>query len=225
MIKKIKTENLLDLKETIATTLFDEYLYPFEVLPHIKDYIIDLGKTLSLNEYDLVDKNIWISKKVKKIHPKATIDGPTIIGANTEIRPNAYIRGNVIIGDNCVIGNTTEIKNAILFNNVHAPHFNYIGDSILGYKAHLGAGVVLANLKSDESLIELKIDNCLIKTNLHKMGSIIGDNVEIGCNSTCSPGVIVGRNTNIYPLTLVRGYIEESSILKVIQSQELVKKR
>jgi len=163
MCEDIKTNKLLDLDKTIAKSLFEGCTYAFEVLPKIGEYIQSIGKSLSLDEYDLIDENIWISKKAK-VYTNATIAGPAIIGHNTEVRPSAWIRGNAIIGENCVVGNSTEIKNSILFNNVQVPHFNYIGDSILGYKAHFGAGSITSNVKADESLVTVKINNQVIET-------------------------------------------------------------
>lgn len=221
MYKDLEINQLLDLDKTIAKDLFKEYLYAFEVLTKIKDYVKILGESLSLDEYDLVDKNIWISKQAK-VHAQATIDGPAIIGHNTEVRPNAWIRGNVIIGEDCVIGNSTEIKNAILFDSVQVPHFNYIGDSILGYKAHFGAGSITSNVKSDKSLIKIKVNKQIIETKLHKFGAIIGDFAEIGCNAVLNPGTVIGRNSTIYPLTSVRGVVPAESILKMIQEQQYI---
>ncbi|MCL2354342.1 MAG: UDP-N-acetylglucosamine pyrophosphorylase [Oscillospiraceae bacterium] len=218
------TESLLDLEKTIAKPLFEKTLYPYEVLPNIKDYILLLGKTLSLSEYKLVNDNIWLSKTAK-IHQSSTIEGPAIIGHNTEVRPGAFIRGNVICGENCVIGNSTEIKNSILFNNVQVPHFNYIGDSVLGYKAHFGAGSITSNVKSDATLISIKIEDQIINTNLKKIGAIVGDYVEIGCNAILNPGTIIGRNSTIYPLSSIRGCVPENSILKLIQEQQVVSKK
>ena len=182
-------------------------------MPKIKDFIIELGNSLDLNEYNKIGENIWISKTAK-IAPTAFISGPTIIGNNTEIRHCAFIRGNAIVGDNCVVGNSTELKNVILFNNVQVPHYNYVGDSILGYKSHMGAGSITSNVKSDKQLVIVKNGDSKIETGLKKFGAMIGDNVEIGCGSVLNPGSVIGRNSNIYPLSSVRGVISSNSIYK-----------
>lgn len=201
-------KNLLNLEETIAKDLFNDVTYPYDVLPKLKDYILNKQKELDANEYEITD-DIYIHKSVN-VSDKATILGPTIIGANTQIRPNAYIRGSVIIGESCVIGNASEVKNSIIFNNSEVPHFNYVGDSILGYKSHLGAGVILANLKADGSNIVINS----INTGLRKIGSILGDYANIGCNSVLNPGTIIGRNSIVYPLSNVRGIINDNMIYK-----------
>ena len=201
--------SILDIDKTISRELFLDCTYYFEVLPKIKDYIVKLGNSLDKNKYKEIDTNIWIGQNVI-IDKLSTIIAPCIIGENTEIRPGAYLRGNVIIGDNCVIGNSVEVKNSIIFDNSQIPHFNYVGDSILGYHSHLGAGVILSNLKNDESNIVIRG----IDTNMIKLGSIIGNNVNIGSNSVLYPGTIIGCNTSIYPLTRVRGIIPSNSIMK-----------
>lgn len=209
---KIEINDLLDLDYTIARDIFFNIKYPYEALSKIGDYIIKLGNSLDKDKYLKIGNNIWVSKSCK-ISDKSVIIGPTIIDDNTEIRPGAYIRGKVIVGKNCVIGNSSELKNSIIFDNSQIPHFNYVGDSILGYHSHLGAGVIISNLKSDKSNIVIKgSDN--LETGLRKMGAIIGDYVEVGCNSVICPGSVIGRNTNIYPLTMVRGIIPENSIMK-----------
>ena len=210
---QIKIENLLNLDETIAKNIFQNCVYPWEVLPKIKDFVISLGNSLNKDEFNLVGENIWIHKTVV-IAKTASITGPCIIDEGTEIRHSAFIRGNVIIGKNSVIGNSTELKNTILFNNVQVPHYNYVGDSILGYKAHMGAGSIASNVKTDKTLIKVKYNNSIIETGLKKFGSIIGDNSEIGCGSVLNPGSIIGRNVNIYPLSSVRGIISKNSIYK-----------
>lgn len=216
-----KITNLYDLNETIAKDIFNNCTYPWEVLPNIKDFIIKLGNTLDLNEYKKIDDNIWIEKSAT-IAPTAYIHGPAIIGKNTEIRHCAYIRGNAIIGDNCVVGNSTELKNVILFNNVQVPHYNYVGDSILGHHSHMGAGSITSNVKSDKKLIIIKNEKTQIETGLKKIGAMIGDNVEIGCGSILNPGSVIGKNTNIYPLSSVRGVIPKNSIYK--KQNEIVSK-
>ena len=216
-----KITNLYDLNETIAKDIFNNCTYPWEALPNIKDFIIKLGNTLDLNEYKKIDDNIWIEKSAT-IAPTAYIHGPAIIGKNTEIRHCAYIRGNAIIGDNCVVGNSTELKNVILFNNVQVPHYNYVGDSILGHHSHMGAGSITSNVKSDKKLIIIKNEKTQIETGLKKIGAMIGDNVEIGCGSILNPGSVIGKNTNIYPLSSVRGVIPKNSIYK--KENEIVSK-
>lgn len=210
MLKEYK--KLFDINETQATKLFEECSHPWEVLPKIKGYIKVIINSLS-DEYEEVSENVFIHKTAI-ISESACIKGPTIIGAYTEVRHGSFIRGNVIIGQNCVIGNSTEIKNAILFNNVKCPHFNYVGDSILGEYSHIGAGVILSNVKSDNSSISVKFENKIIETNLRKFGAILGSHVEVGCNSVLCPGTIIFENTNIYPLTKVRGVIKEDRIVK-----------
>lgn len=211
MLKKY--DNLLNINRTICKELFISVAHPWEVLPKINSFILNNINKLDNNYYEL-SNNVWVHKTAK-ISDKATIIGPTIIGENTEIRPNAYIRGNAIIGKNCVIGNSTEVKNSIIFDNVQCPHFNYVGDSIMGEYSHIGAGVILSNVKSDKSNVLVKYDNGdVIKTNLKKFSSIIGDRVEVGCNSVLNPGTIIGENSVIYPLTMVRGVIESNTIVK-----------
>lgn len=209
---KIGVNDLLDLEHTISKDLFSNVRYPYEVINNIGDYIRALGGKLDKNKYKELGEDIWISNTAS-ISNMATIIGPCIIDDDVEVRPGAYIRGKVIIGKNSVVGNSCEIKNSIIFDNSQIPHFNYIGDSILGYHSHLGAGVIISNLKSDKSNVVIK-GEYNIETNMRKMGAIIGDNVEVGCNSVIVPGSIIGRNTSIYPLTMVRGVIPENSIIK-----------
>ena len=209
----VRITELFNFDETIAKNLLKEYTYPWEVLPHIKDYIIQIGNTLSEEEYDRPGENIWIAKNAV-VASTASVTGPCIIGMNAEIRHCAFIRGNAIVGDNAVVGNSTELKNVILFNGVQVPHYNYVGDSILGYKAHMGAGSITSNVKSDKTLIDVKNGNEVIHTGLKKMGAILGDYVEVGCGSILNPGSVIGPNTNIYPLSSVRGYVPGGSIYK-----------
>ena len=209
----LKTHELYDLSHTLARELLEACEYPWLALPKIKDLILSVGKTLSPDEYDLVGENVWIAKDAK-IAPSATLNGPAIIGHGTELRTGAFIRGSVIVGNDCVVGNSCELKNAILFDSVQVPHFNYIGDSILGYRSHTGAGAITSNVKSDKSLVKVKTDGEPMETGLKKFGAMLGDYVEVGCNSVLNPGTVIGRNTNIYPLSSVRGTIPPNSIFK-----------
>ena len=219
----MKIESLFNLEETIAKDLLQSEEYPWEVLPKIKDYILKIGPNLDKNIFNQVDDEVWIAKSAK-VAPTASIAGPTIIDENAEIRHCAFIRGKAIIGKNTVVGNSTELKNCILFNNVQVPHYNYIGDSILGYKAHMGAGSINSNIKSDKKNIQIKINATeQIETNLRKVGAFIGDEVEVGCNSVLNPGTIIGRKSIIYPLSCVRGIIPENSIYK--NKNEIVEKK
>lgn len=213
MLEKVQIINLLDLDKTISAEIFNGYKYPWEVLPHISEFIIKIGNALSQEKFHLYKKDVWIAKSCK-LYPNIYIDGPCIIDENTEIRPSAFIRGNVIVGKNCVVGNSTELKNCILFDNVQVPHFNYVGDSILGYKSHIGAGGITSNVKSDKSLVKINVNNEKIETGLKKVGAILGDYVEVGCNSVLNPGTIIGRHSNVYPTSSVRGYVPENIIYK-----------
>ena len=209
----ITIKNLYNLDETIAKEIFEGVTYPWEVLPKIKEYIIELGKKLDKEEYEEISENVWVAKTAK-VAPTAFIAGPAIIGKNAEVRHCAFIRGSAIVGENSVVGNSTELKNVILFNNVQVPHYNYVGDSILGYKSHMGAGSITSNVKSDKKLVVVKNEEEKIETGIKKFGAMIGDNVEVGCGSILNPGTIVGRNSNIYPLSSVRGVVAENSIYK-----------
>ncbi|MBR5381377.1 MAG: UDP-N-acetylglucosamine pyrophosphorylase [Oscillospiraceae bacterium] len=208
-----RISDLLDLTKTIAAELFDGREYPWEVLPDIKDFILKLGPTLPEDEFDHPAEDIWIAKDVK-IFSTAYIAGPCIIDKDTEVRQCAFIRGSAIIGKNCVVGNSTEIKNAVLFDNVQVPHFNYVGDSVLGYKAHMGAGSVTSNVKSDKTLVVVKDGDERFETGRKKFGAILGDNVEVGCNSVLNPGTVIGRGASIYPVSCVRGVIPAGHIFK-----------
>lgn len=210
----IKTSELYDLSHTLAAPLLSKYEFPWEALPHIKEFVIELGKTLSPDEYDNPAENVWIAKSAK-IAPSATVSAPCIIGKDTELRTGAFIRGSVIVGDGCVVGNSCELKNAILFDCVQVPHFNYIGDSVLGYRSHTGAGAITSNVKSDKTLVTVKGEGGeAIPTGLKKFGAMLGDYVEVGCNSVLNPGTVIGRNTNTYPLSSVRGTVPPNSIFK-----------
>ncbi len=209
----VKINELFDLNETIAKEIFSGKEFPWEVLPCIKAFIIELSDKLPKDKFDEIKPNVWVAKSAK-IFESAYIDAPCIIDEEAEIRQCAFIRGSAIIGKKAVVGNSCEIKNAILFNNVQVPHFNYVGDSILGYKAHMGAGSVTSNVKSDKTLVVIKDKEETYETKLKKVGAMLGDNVEIGCNSVLCPGSVVGRNTIVYPLSMVRGVVEEKVIYK-----------
>ena len=204
-MEECKVKNLYNLTETIAKELLENIEYPWEAL--------ELGDKLDKEKYEKRGENIWIAKTAK-VAPTAYINGPAIIGENAEIRHCAFIRGNAIVGDGAVVGNSTELKNVILFNKVQVPHYNYVGDSILGYKSHMGAGSITSNVKSDKKLVIVKNGDKKIETGLKKFGAMIGDNVEVGCGSILNPGTVIGNNTNIYPLSSVRGVVKENSIYK-----------
>lgn len=208
-----KISELFDLDKTIAAELFSGKIYSWEVLPEIKDFIYSLGKTLDPQEYDNVSEGVWIAKDAD-IFPSAHIGSPCIIDKGAQIRHCAFIRGCAIVGKGAVVGNSTELKNVVLFDKVQVPHYNYVGDSVLGYKAHMGAGSITSNVKSDKSLVEVRAGQEKIATGLKKVGAMLGDEVEVGCNSVLNPGTVVGRNSNIYPLSSVRGTIPANSIYK-----------
>lgn len=206
-------EALYTLEETIAGELFRDITYPWEALPRIKDFIIALGDTLPEEKYEKREGNVWIARSAK-VFPSAYIGGPAIIDEEAEIRHCAFIRGSAIVGKGAVVGNSTELKNVILFNKVQVPHYNYVGDSILGYKAHMGAGSITSNVKSDKTLVVVKAGEETFETGLKKFGAMLGDQVEVGCNSVLNPGTVIGKNTNIYPTSMVRGVIPADSIYK-----------
>lgn len=212
-MEQLQIKNLYDLSQTIAASLFYEAVYPWELLPKIGTYIIELGKTLSTDRYEQRGENIWIAKSAS-VAPTACINGPCIIDEEAEIRHCAFIRGNAIVGKGAVVGNSTELKNVVLFNKVQVPHYNYVGDSILGYKSHMGAGSITSNVKSDKTLVVVKSSYGTIETGLKKMGAMLGDGVEIGCNSVLNPGTVIGRNASVYPTSSVRGFVEADSIYK-----------
>lgn len=217
MYSKLENKSLFQMDETIAKDIFSEVTYPWEVLPLIKDFILTLGASLSEEDYDCPREHVWIAKSAV-IAPTATIQAPCIIGKHTQVRPGAFIRGNAIVGENCVIGNSTELKNVILFNDVQVPHYNYVGDSILGYKSHMGAGSITSNVKSDKTKVTIRYEGDVIQTGLKKMGAILGNYVEVGCNSVLNPGTIIGSNSNIYPLSSVRGVVPHGHIFKSPQN-------
>ena len=221
-IEAAKISNLYNLEETIAGKLFEGAIYPWEVLPKISAFIVELGNQLSSEEYEKKGENVWIAKSAK-VAPTAFINGPAIIGKEAEVRHCAFIRGNAIVGEGAVVGNSTELKNVVLFNKVQVPHYNYVGDSILGYRAHMGAGSITSNVKSDKTLVVVKDKEEQIATGLKKFGAMLGDCVEVGCNSVLNPGTVVGRNSQIYPTSCVRGVIHENSIYK--KQGEIAEKR
>jgi len=209
----MKTSELYNLNHTQAKPLLEKTEYPWEVLKNIGDFIVQLGNSLSLDEYDKIGENVWVSKTAE-IFPNNYIAGPAIIGHNTEVRPGAFIRGNALVGENCVVGNSTELKNVIIFDNVQVPHYNYVGDSVLGYKSHMGAGAVTSNVKQDKTLISVDMGTEKIETNQKKFGAMLGDNVEIGCNTVLNPGTVIGQNSRVYPLSMVRGFVPANTIHK-----------
>ena len=202
-----------DLSKTLAKELLESKTYPWEVLPCISEFIVKLGNTLSEEEYEKKGENVWIAKSAK-VAPTAYINGPAIIGNDAEVRHCAFIRGNALVGEGAVVGNSTELKNVILFDKVQVPHYNYVGDSILGYKSHMGAGSITSNVKSDKKLVVVKGKEAHIETGLKKFGAMLGDEVEVGCGSVLNPGTVVGSHTNIYPLSSVRGVVPSHSIYK-----------
>lgn len=204
---------LYTLEETIAEKIFDGVRYPWEVLSGISDFIMELGSTLPEERYEKKGDNVWIAKSAV-VYPSACINGPAIIDEEAEIRHCAFVRGSAIVGKGAVVGNSTELKNVILFNKVQVPHYNYVGDSILGYKAHMGAGSITSNVKSDKTLVVVRAGEESIETGLKKFGAMLGDNVEVGCNSVLNPGTVIGRQSNIYPTSMVRGFIPAHSIYK-----------
>ncbi len=206
-------KNLYQLEETIAAELFEGAVYPWELLPKISSFILELGKRLPVDKFTQVKENVWVANSAK-VAPTACLNGPLIIDEEAEIRHCAFIRGNAIVGKGAVVGNSTELKNVILFNKVQVPHYNYVGDSILGFKAHMGAGSITSNVKSDKTLVVVKNKETEIETGLKKFGAMLGDYVEVGCNSVLNPGTVIGRNSNVYPVSMVRGCIPAGSIYK-----------
>lgn len=214
IVEQITVKELYDIDETVAAEIFEGVIYPWEVLPKIHDFIIELGNRLPKDIFEERGEHIWIAKSAK-VAPTACLNGPLIVDEEAEIRHCAFVRGNAVVGKGAVVGNSTELKNVILFNKVQVPHYNYVGDSILGYRSHMGAGSITSNVKSDKTPVTVKGENFCIETGLKKMGAMLGDNVEVGCNSVLNPGVVIGRNTNIYPTSMVRGVIPAGSIYKV----------
>lgn len=222
MSENLKISALFNLEETIAADIFTGCTYPWEVLGKIKSEILKIGAALPEEEYEKVGEDVWIARSAK-VAPTAFINGPAIIGKNAEIRHCAFIRGSAIVGEGAVVGNSTELKNVLLFNKVQVPHYNYVGDSILGFKAHMGAGSITSNVKSDKTLVTVSTEEAKMETGLKKFGAMLGDEVEVGCNSVLNPGTVIGRNSNIYPLSMVRGYVPEKSIYK--KAGEIVPKQ
>ena len=221
MYSQLTIPELFDLSQTQAEKLLKRFQYPWEALPHIKEFILELGPTLPKDEYDEIEENVWAAKSAD-IFPSAYLNGPIIIGKNTQIRHCAFLRGSALIGENAVVGNSTELKNVILFNNVQVPHYNYVGDSILGYRSHMGAGSITSNVKSDKTLVTVSYQGEKIPTGLKKFGAILGDCVEVGCNSVLNPGSVICPESNIYPLSMVRGVVPPKSIYKT--ASEIAKK-
>lgn len=212
-MKQCKIEELYDLTKTIAAELFEKAEYPWEVLPDIGSFILKLGDTLNPAVFEKRGENIWIAKSAH-VAPTACLNGPLIIDEEAEIRHCAFLRGNAIVGKGAVIGNSTELKNVVIFDGVQVPHYNYVGDSVLGYKSHMGAGSITSNVKADKTLVVVKQEEAELETGLKKFGAMLGDYVEVGCNSVLNPGTVIGRNSNIYPLSMVRGVIPANSIYK-----------
>jgi len=212
-MENVRITDLFDLKHTIAADYLSSFVYPWEALKGISELIISIGSKLDPDEYDNPSENVWIHKTAK-VFPSAYIGAPCIIGANTEVRHCAFIRGSALVGENCVVGNSAELKNVIIFDNVQTPHYNYVGDSILGYKSHMGAGSITSNVKSDKTNVVIKSAEENIETGIKKIGAMLGDYVEVGCNSVLNPGTIIGRNSNIYPTSCVRGVVPAESIYK-----------
>ena len=221
-MKELEFKNLYTLTETLAAPLLSRVTYPWEALPEIGAFIMELGASLSEEEYEKQGENIWIARSAK-VAPTASITGPAIIGKDAEVRHCAFIRGNALVGEGAVVGNSTELKNVILFNKVQVPHYNYVGDSILGFKAHMGAGSITSNVKSDKLLVKVHTPEGDIETGIKKFGAMIGDEVEVGCGSVLNPGTVIGRNSNIYPLSSVRGVVASDSIYK--KQGEVAQKR
>lgn len=223
-MEQCKVKNLYNLEETIAAELLAGVEYPWEALKGISDFIRKIGPTLDTSVYEQRGEDIWVAKSAK-VAPTACLNGPLIIDEEAEVRHCAFIRGSAIVGKGSVVGNSTELKNVIIFNSVQVPHYNYVGDSVLGYKSHMGAGSITSNVKSDKTLVVVKDKNEEIKTGLKKFGAMLGDGVEVGCNSVLNPGTVIGRNCNIYPLSMVRGVVSANSIYKnkneVVTKQEI----
>ena len=212
-MEALKISNLYTLSETIAAKLFDGVQYPWEVLPNIGAFIVELGNSLPEEKYEKRGENIWVAKSAK-VFDSAYINGPAIIDEEAEVRHCAFIRGNAIVGKGAVVGNSTELKNVVLFNKVQVPHYNYVGDSVLGFKAHMGAGSITSNVKSDKTLVVVKAGEERFETGFKKFGAMLGDEVEVGCNSVLNPGTVIGKKASVYPTSCVRGFIPADHIFK-----------
>lgn len=217
----LKISNLFDLNNTIAKDLLERLEYPWEVFNTLEDFIMEIGPKLPKDKFEQKGDNIWIAKSAK-VAPTASLNGPLIIDEDAEVRHCAFVRGNAIVGKGAVVGNSTELKCTLLFDKVQVPHYNYVGNSVLGFKSHMGAGSITSNLKSDKSLVTVNVDGEKVETGMKKFGAILGDCVEVGCNSVMNPGTVIGKNTNVYPLSMVRGYVPEGSIYK--NKNEIVSK-
>lgn len=221
MKEQVTVKELYTLEETLAKPLLEQLEYPWEALPQIGDFIKKIGPALSKDLYEEREENVWIAKSAK-LYPNHYIAGPCIIGERTEVRPGAFIRGNALVGNDCVVGNSTELKNVILFNHVQVPHYNYVGDSILGFYSHMGAGSITSNVKADKTPVHVKGEDFDMDTGLKKFGAMLGDYVEIGCNSVLNPGSVICRDSNVYPVSCVRGVVLPHSIYK--EKGKIVKK-
>ena len=221
-MENLLIKNMYDLNETIAADLFEGLDYPWQALPNIGDFIKKLGPSLPKEEYDQIGEDVWIAKSAT-VFPSVYVHGPAIIGKEAEVRHCAFIRGNAIVGEGAVVGNSTELKNVVLFNKVQVPHYNYVGDSILGYKAHMGAGSITSNVKADKQLVKVHTGEVHIETGLKKFGAMLGDNVEVGCNAVLNPGTVIGRESNVYPTSMVRGVVPAKSIFK--NTGEIISKK
>lgn len=217
----LKISNLFDLNNTIAKDLLERLEYPWEVFNTLEDFIMEIGPKLPKDKFEQKGDNIWIAKSAK-VAPTASLNGPLIIDEDAEVRHCAFVRGNAIVGKGAVVGNSTELKCTLLFDKVQVPHYNYVGNSVLGFKSHMGAGSITSNLKSDKSMVTVNVDGEKVETGMKKFGAILGDCVEVGCNSVMNPGTVIGKNTNVYPLSMVRGYVPEGSIYK--NKNEIVSK-
>ena len=224
MAEQIKVSELYEPGHTLAWDYLSKVTYPWEILKDIKEIILAIGPTLDPEKYDNVSEGVWVAKSAK-VFPSAYLGAPCIIGENTEVRHSAFIRGNALVGDNCVVGNSVELKNVIISDNVQVPHYNYVGDSVLGFKSHMGAGSITSNVKSDKTLVVVKANGEKIETGLKKFGAMLGDFVEVGCNSVLNPGTVIGSHTNVYPTSSVRGVVPSNSIFKSGKGTEVVSKK
>ena len=222
MFEQVLVKNLYDLSHTAAKPLLESVDYPWEALPQIADFIRRLGAALPPEEYERRGEDIWVAKSAN-VFASVYLHGPCIIGPETEVRQGAFLRGSALVGAGCVVGNSTELKNVIIFDSVQVPHYNYVGDSVLGYKSHMGAGSITSNVKSDKTLVTIRVGQERMETGLKKVGAMLGDHVEVGCNSVLNPGAVIGRNTNVYPLSMVRGFVPANSIYK--RQGEVAEKR